>query len=314
MRNHQLDSVEAEIGFLEEMLAEFDGGEIPLSYLSFAGRIKELRQEAERLRREPIPVTAELFVDSNRIRHTHSIDARFASDLLDGVDKITCAIRKQAEVDLAGRRKKPAPVRNLLTATLRGSFGFRIEEEVVGPEADDSNAVTGGLREFGEILERLSGSDDEFYLFLAETPPPVRAEVGKFFGTVASNNAMLRFENDDRRVVIAQERVKSVAEQMQRDVFADEVQLPGRIVAVITSRRGRPFEAIVTHGENTETMTGALASSVSKEEAHRLQGALRDIPGMLLIRKTKFSYQHRERVVLALTGFIPDDPKIPPVL
>ncbi len=49
-RAYRLESIESEIGCVEGMLAEHEGGNLPLSFAAFPGRLRELRAEAETLR------------------------------------------------------------------------------------------------------------------------------------------------------------------------------------------------------------------------------------------------------------------------
>lgn len=311
MRNNELRSVRSEIGFLEAMLRDLAGAS-RLSRAGFEARLVDLRARAAQLEALPADVVAEVLVDNPKIRAARGISVRFGSDMLAGIESTTRAIRQQQEAWVRGQKKQPAVRSAIITAAVNGSFGFRIEEEQIEGAEGNAVPVSSGITELGEIIERLGGSDDEFETFLAETPATVRQEVGKLLGTVAEHDASLKFNNSVRRVEIPSNRVRSAAEKLAADVIYEQGHIRGVLLAVLTTRPKR-FEALALQAGVEERFGGPIDPSVSLADLDRMQKEMQTKPGSLVIKKTVWKYQHRERVVQALAGFIPDDTSIKPV-
>lgn len=223
MRNVELRSLRSQIGFIENSLS--NQTRAPKSMRAgFEARLNELRERVKELESRPVDIVAEVLVDNDRIRAARGIDIRFGSEMLAGIESVTRLIRQQRESELRVQKKQPASRRAIITAAVSGSFGFQLEEE--DDEAAEGNTVpvSSGITEFGEILDRLSGSDEDFNTFLVETPDKVRSEVGKLLATVAERNASLKFNNSVRRVEISSQKVRAASERLAAEIKSEVMQ------------------------------------------------------------------------------------------
>ena len=251
-------------------------------------------------------------MDNPRIRQQRGVDVRFAADMLAGIESTTKSLRQQQEAIVRAQRKRPASRRAVVTATVHGSFGFRIEEES-DPDAEEGAVpLASGVVELGGLLERLGGGEEEFEAFLAETPAPVRSELGKLFKTVADRDAALKFSGGGHAVAISVEQVRATAGRLDTDVRVETIKVHGVLLAVLTKRPKR-FEASVHGASETERVSGMIDPTLSSDDLQRMQEKLTGQPGFLAIRRTVWKYQHRERVILALSGFTPDNPELLPI-
>jgi hypothetical protein len=223
-------STSADRQFLQRELVEMDKLlEVSAddAVMSFA-----LQKRRESLEREMLQAPAAhlkpravLFFAGPPILGSQGIDAMFAASILQPfleMVKTQYSSQKHGRVGARGPRKDESEAKLFLTGLPRGSFGLELSQ----PQPGDfiaAEQLSDVLVRLTEVLASAADTDERFAVSLDKISPRVLPRLKTFLDVIADENAYLRVESGDLKVVLLQDQVRLARDRVSAAKSFDEV-------------------------------------------------------------------------------------------
>lgn len=201
-RKLEIDALQAELAELEALLAALGPNESPISRFQLNERRNTLQENLQRLAADFRPsASVAIIFGGAPVLGAKGIDAEFAGKSLDGFQSLIT--RRFAEMELGelGRRGPVAfeqHAKLMVTNTVRGSFGFVLEEL-----SDQTTLAETQLKvvvsDVTTILDRVAGEDEALFEEIASTlDARTLGSLRKFLDVMDDSEATMKLVDDDR--------------------------------------------------------------------------------------------------------------------
>ncbi|MEI6389224.1 MAG: hypothetical protein WCQ50_21675, partial [Spirochaetota bacterium] len=201
LKKLELESIQAEIGTIDRMLAERDEKTDPLGVMQYRLRRQSLLEEIAGIESNP-ETSAEiaLFFGGRPVLGSKGISSEFATKAIGGFQALVAnkyALKAKPRLPIRG----PTPQRDqsalLITDIVRGSLGFVLTEADADPSLVDSK-LKEAVSETGDLIYRFSAADSEALdLAYDEIDLRILRDLSAFFSTMDGAGATIRVVQGD---------------------------------------------------------------------------------------------------------------------
>lgn len=266
------DELAAEAATIAKLIEQLPAG-AALTARSLMARRTAIIAELEALgSQEPSTGEAALFFGGAKVFGSRAIDADFAVRGI-GVfqDLVARTVGERWRATAVGRPVPPDRelARLNIIGTVRGSFGFIIEEERSEQPELFPSAVKDALSSVAHILGAFSSLDEQIFgETLEEIEPRVLRSVRDFFKLLHDGEGTVRIVEGDRDTSLDRGAVERGYERAQQiSVDEEMVELTGRLIGVLPVSRTFEF----TRDDTGLTIKGKVGPQVSTEFLSRIE-------------------------------------------
>lgn len=274
LKKLELQSLRADLGAVEGLLAERTSQSDPIGFLQLSQR-----QAALRARLEIVDATVEhraavgLFFAGGPVIGSRGIDASFAAKAVGLFQDLVSKQFVMEEVGDLGRRGPVALQPNsdlLVTNVVRGSVGLLLEEADASEAFADTQLKVVVDHVVDTVMAAAAPVADEFEQALEKMDSRFLSSLGEFFQVMDDQSAVLRLVESEREVELNADGVRRGRERVGAAtiVESDEEEMVGRIFILPAARR---FELRVL--EQRPPLVGGIAREFSQPELERVVAA-----------------------------------------
>lgn len=274
LKKLELQSLRADLGAVEGLLAERTSQSDPIGFLQLSQR-----QAALRARLEIVDATVEhraavgLFFAGGPVIGSRGIDASFAAKAVGLFQDLVSKQFVMEEVGDLGRRGPVALQPNsdlLVTNVVRGSVGLLLEEADASEAFADTQLKVVVDHVVDTVMAAAAPEADEFEQALEKMDSRFLSSLGEFFQVMDDQSAVLRLVESEREVELNADGVRRGRERVGAAtiVESDEEEMVGRIFILPAARR---FELRVL--DQRPPLVGGIAREFSQPELERVVAA-----------------------------------------
>lgn len=274
LKKLELQSLRADLGAVEGLLAERTSQSDPIGFLQLSQR-----QAALRARLEIVDATVEhraavgLFFAGGPVIGSRGIDASFAAKAVGLFQDLVSKQFVMEEVGDLGRRGPVALQPNsdlLVTNVVRGSVGLLLEEADASEAFADTQLKVVVDHVVDTVMAAAAPVADEFEQALEKMDSRFLSSLGEFFQVMDDQSAVLRLVESEREVELNADGVRRGRERVGAAtiVESDEEEMVGRIFILPAARR---FELRVL--DQRPPLVGGIAREFSQPELERVVAA-----------------------------------------
>jgi hypothetical protein len=260
------DFVAADLAAVEALLAQMTDEDV-LSTMSLEARRDELRQALASLAASPeSAASAALFFRGRPVVGNRGIEAEFGTeathDYQDIVNKVF-AYRQSGRLGQRGTVPGKDLSKLYITQTLRGSFGFRLEE--LAPQAELlGSPLKDAVDETARLMTAFGEPDDDIFLnAVSNVDARVLEAVRSFFDLIRQNNVTFRLVSSaiDRSFDVP--TVVRAADRARVTTLTEEpLVFEGELGGVLPERRLFEYRT----GTDRATIIGGISPELPDEE------------------------------------------------
>lgn len=274
LKKLEVQSLRADLGAVEGLLADRTPGTDPIGFLQLSQR-----QSTLRARLATVEATVEhkaavgLFFAGGPVIGSRGIDASFAAKAVGLFQDMVSKQFAMEEVGDLGRRGPVAMQPNsdlIVTNVIRGSVGLLLEEAGVSEAFADTQLKVVVDHVVDTVMATAAPAADEFEQALERMDPRFLTSLGEFFEVMDERSAVLRLVESEREVELNADAIRRGRERAGAATIldSDEEEMIGRIFILPAARR---FELRVLQ-EGT-TLVGGIARAFSQPELERVVAA-----------------------------------------
>jgi hypothetical protein len=273
VRKLKRDALLAELAALEGIIAELPSGAV-LTAKSLRRRLAGLEEELRSLEAEPdTSGAAALVFGGGKVYGSRAIDADFAVRTLKAFQEL---VAKKAAGRIRGSigQKGPLPERDLarlsITGTVRGSFGFLLQEE--GDPALFPTAVKEAIGEAAHLLDAICAEDESrFVRVVEEADPRLFVSLREFFKALHDADGTVKIVQGDEERAFNRLAVERAFERVEHTSVEDVEQTAiGRLIGVLPVSRTFEF----TRDDTGQTIRGKVGPQVSGDFLGRIEAEM----------------------------------------
>lgn len=268
LKKLEIDALKADIASVEALLASRTNESDPIGYFQYSTRRDELLDSLTKLGGAPEKHAAVgLFFGGSPVQGSRGIYADFAGQILDDYQALVSKRYSNRESGpLAARGPVPQSENSqlMITGTVRGSFGFVLEESGDNDEILET-PLKEVLDEISDILSRL-GADDEVIFDEAAgvLDERILVTLKQFFQKLDEGGATLRVVQDSRDFLLDRQAISLARARTQALEIEDKNEIySGTLFLLPDSRR---FDFYFP-GENgvREILKGTVSQTVVRQ-------------------------------------------------
>lgn len=187
MNDNQHHFLLSELGHLRHLV---ETTQSPSARISLESRLSEVENQLGALEPENTGLSAQIMFSGTPVVKSLGIEASFATQAtLDYIDTVyLVGLDGEGLLKSTGRiPDSPDRYKLLITGVARGSFGFRLENAIREPSAND--AVAKAIKRAHEILDATQTEEGLARQLLTETPPRIVRPMHSFAKRIADANA-----------------------------------------------------------------------------------------------------------------------------
>lgn len=269
-KKFELDASEAELAAVDSLLAVHTPQEDPIGSFQLSKRREKLLAQIEHLRGEHRnKASVALIFGGEPVVGARAIDAEFAGQALEGFQSLVTRRFAELEVGDLGRRG-PLPMermsRLMVTDTVRGSFGFILEEPDHQSALADTELKT-VVDDATQVIEKMASSDELlFEEVIDQVDGRTIGALRQLFRVLDDSRATFKVVDDERAVEFNRESIQRARIRADRTEVVDRetVFLSGVMQGFLPLHKKFEFRL---DADGT-----VIYGSITSEFARRVQG------------------------------------------
>ncbi|MCD4484900.1 hypothetical protein LQR31_10485 [Chromobacterium vaccinii] len=269
LKKLKLDALKADLSQIDSLLEERTEEIDPIGHFQYASRREDILSEIEKLGQQP-ETHAEMgiYFGGSPVQGSRGINADFAGKAIDNLQAIVSKRFSSKELGkLATRGRVPMADSSqlLITNTIRGSFGFVLEEA-----GDNSEIVDTPLKEvvdeISDLLSRVGAIDENFFEeAISSLDERILVTLKQFFQHLDENGATIRIVQGNRDFILDHQAVSLARARTQElEISETDDEYRGTLYLLPNSRR---FELCTETGGAPLVLSGTVSQAVIRQLA-----------------------------------------------
>lgn len=262
----ELERLKNDLRFVEHQMTSASQSKWGTVSHMWSQRADQLADEiSEASERTSKKASVALVFDGDPVRAATEIRLDFATEALQGYQKSVSlyhAWLSQGDVPSRGRITKSRESTLFIRETIRGSFGFILEEEADEQSELIETPLKASVEGITGLIHSLSTSDEDKLLeILQTTPGRLIVGIDQFMEVLINYNSSVKVFGDTHSVQLSTEQTAKLHELLG-DIATDEDTMVVEGVLLGITPLERRFEMLITDGGQQEPIRGRISPAV----------------------------------------------------